>query len=417
MYGRTEDFSRGTYSDGVVTVKFIRLFVTVYLALLLISAEKTDFLIKGKVESLRSGGYITLIISETPDKSEYLIINNNIVIGRVHSLRLTGYSGDKGRYLAVYELTERAGAGFIKAGTEIVLKPSSRTYDKHSESDVFQEKAVYKTVIISQLDKREMVLIPRGKFLMGSNSGDEDEYPEHMVNLTEYYIDRYEVSNEDYRKYADLKAISYPVYWKGKITPDSGFNDLYFSNLPVIVSYHEAAGYARWCGKRLPDEMEWEKAARIPPVPGKNTGWSVYTWGNTFRDGISNTEEFWTSNTTGTNLKALIKEKYMLTELTSGPIPVDIYDKDSASYYGIVHMDGNVTEWTSSWYKGYEMTRKKDKRYGTQYKVIKGGSYNLGKNEARVPDRKIGGIPDLYSDRIAGFRCVKDVTVNDRIKD
>jgi len=398
-------------------VKYIRLFVTVYLALLLISAEKTDFLIKGKVESIRSGRYITLILSETPDKPEYLIIVNNNIIGKVRSLRLAGYEGDKKRYLAIYELSLRSGDSYIKAGTEVSLKSPAGTYDKHSERDVFNEKAVYKTAIISQLDKREMVLIPRGKFLMGSNSGDEDEYPEHMVNLTEYYIDRYEVSNEDYRKYADSKAISYPAYWKGKVIPGSGFSDSYFSSLPVIVSYHEAEGYARWCGKRLPDEMEWEKAARRPPEPGKSERWSRYTWGDTFRDGISNTAEFWSSESTGLNLKAVIKDKFGPGEVTGGPIPVDIYEEESVSYYGIVHMDGNVSEWTSSWYRAYEMTRKKDKRYGTQYKVIKGGNYNLGKNEARVADRKIGGIPDLYSDRIAGFRCVKDVTVNDRIKD
>ena len=80
-------------------------------------------------------------------------------------------------------------------------------------------------------------------------------------------------------------------------------------------------------------------------------------------------------------------------------------------------MDGNASEWTSSWYNGYENSRKSSKKYGTQYKVIKGGSYNLGRNEARVTDRKIGGIPDLYRDRISGIRCVKDITDNDRIKE
>jgi formylglycine-generating enzyme required for sulfatase activity len=262
-----------------------------------------------------------------------------------------------------------------------------------------------------------MVLIPAGKFLMGSNSGDEDEHPEHIVNLTEYYIDRFEVSNEDYRIYADSKAIKYPEYWSGKISNGTGFNDLYFSRLPVIVSYHEAEGYARWCGKRLPDEMEWEKAARFPPSQGKGNSWSDYTWGNQFREGISNTDEFWNSEQTGINLKTVIKQKYNLTVLTRGLIPVDIYDTETVSYYGIVHMDGNASEWTGSWYKGYEMNRKNSKKYGTQYKVIKGGSHNLGRNEARVTDRKIGGIPDLYRDRISGIRCVKDITDNDRIKE
>lgn len=398
-------------------MKYLKLAITVTLALFFISAGNTDFIIRGKVESIRSGGYMTLLLDAEPAENEYMLLNQDKVIGKVHTFQLLGYSGEKARYLAKYEFTDETAGLLVKAGTLIAMKPGEKIYDKRAEKNVFQEKPVYKTVIISQVDKREMVLIPRGKFLMGSNSGDADESPEHMVNLTEYYIDRYEVSNEDYRLYAEKKAVRYPEYWTGKISQDSGFNDPYFSRLPVIVSYHEAEGYARWCGKRLPDEMEWEKAARMPPVPGKEGVWSDYTYGNRFMDGISNTEEFWSSEQVGINLKTVIKEKYGLTVLNRGLIPVDMYDIRSMSYYGIVNMDGNASEWTSSWYKGYEASRQSNKRYGTQYKVIRGGSFSLGKNEARVTDRKFGGIPDLYRDRISGFRCAKDITDNDRIKE
>ncbi len=398
-------------------MKYLRTFLALIFALMFISADNDSFIIRGRVESIRNDGYITVLFDSETSENEYLLLNENRIIGKINTLRLLGYSGEKPRYIALYEYSDKTAVLLLKAGIEIAIKPVEKTRDKRTEKKVFLEKPVYKTVIISQVDRREMVLIPGGKFLMGSNSGDEDEYPEHMVNLTEYYIDRFEVSNEDYRIYADSKAIKYPEYWSGKISDGNGFNDLYFSRLPVIVSYHEAEGYARWCGKRLPDEMEWEKAARFPPSQGKGNSWSDYTWGNQFREGISNTDEFWNSEQTGINLKTVIKQKYNLTVLTRGLIPVDIYDTEAVSYYGIVHMDGNASEWTGSWYNGYEMNRKGSKKYGTQYKVIKGGSHNLGRNEARVTDRKIGGIPDLYRDRISGIRCVKDITDNDRIKE
>jgi formylglycine-generating enzyme required for sulfatase activity len=397
-------------------VKYFKTVLAVMFAFMFISAEK-NFITRGKVESVRNDGYLTVILDSEITESEYLLLNDNIIIGKIHTFRLLGYAGDKPRYQVRFEYTGEKVDSLLKAGIEIIIKPETKNKDKSTEKSVFLQKPVYKTAIVSQVDRREMILIPGGKFFMGSNNGDEDEFPEHVVNLTEYYIDRFEVSNEDYKIYADSKAIPYPAYWSGKITSGNGFNDLFFSRLPVVVSYYEAEGYARWCGKRLPDEMEWEKAARFPPSPGKGDTWSDYTWGNNFKEGVSNTEEFWASDETGLNLKTMIKEKYRLAVLTRGLIPVDMYETTAVSNYGIVHMDGNVSEWTSSWYQGYEMTRKKNIKYGTQYKVIKGGSYNLGRNEARVTDRKIGGIPDLYRDRIAGIRCVKDVSDNDRIKE
>jgi formylglycine-generating enzyme required for sulfatase activity len=77
-------------------------------------------------------------------------------------------------------------------------------------------------------------------------------------------------------------------------------------------------------------------------------------------------------------------------------------------------MDGNAQEWTDSWYRAYENNYTKDKKYGTQYKVIRGGAWFTTRKEARVTDRKIGGIPDLYTDRIAGFRCVRNAAPGDR---
>ena len=395
-------------------MKKSRIFIIAILALLFISAENKDYRIAGVVESIRNDGYITVLLENTPDADEYLLLNNNIIIGTVNTLQFTGYANGKMRYLAVYAVRDESAKKLLKAGMNISLKMAEKIFDKRAEKTVFQEKPVYKPVIISYIDKREMVLIPAGKFMMGSSDGDDDEYPEQMVFVNEYYIDKFEVSNEDYRIYAERKSLAFPEYWKNRLNSNGEFTDLYFSRLPVIVSYHEAENYARWAGKRLPDEREWEKAARLPASSAKDGRWSRYTWGNIFKDGISNTKELWVNEKTGENLKAMIKNKYGLIQVDKGLIPVDIYENESVSFYGVIHMDGNAPEWTGSWYRAYLNNKKPDKRYGTQFKVIRGGAFNLGEKESRVTDRKLGGFPDLYRDRIAGFRCVKNVTDNDK---
>jgi len=183
----------------------------------------------------------------------------------------------------------------------------------------------------------------------------------------------------------------------------------------VIATYHEAAGYSLWAGKRLPTEIEWEKAARVPASmenPGKKG--ALYSWGSGFKEGIANTEELWQTEQTGENLKKLISEKYQSGAPVKGYIPVDMYEKESLSYYGAAHLDGNAMEWTDSWYLPYKGNRRSSKKFGNQYKVIRGGAFFLSKDDARITNRKTGGMPDLYKDRIAGFRCVKNIAESDK---
>lgn len=297
----------------------------------------------------------------------------------------------------------------------VILMRADKSIDSRYEKKPYIERIEYKKELISSIDKRDMVLIYSGKFLMGSDKGDKDEFPERVEELTDYYIDKYEVSNLDFKKFLDDIAGSYPPYWNEHIDVNGNFITDYFRDLPAIVTYIEASEYASWCGKRLPSEKEWEKAARFPLNIDKKKMDNIYTFGYIFREGISNIGELWEVENAGKNLKETIKNEYKLEELNKGYIPVKMYEPSSASYYGVVHMDGNALEWTESWYNAYSNNYNRDKKYGTQYKVVRGGSYFLPLKASRVTDRKIGGIPSLDKDRMAGFRCVKDVSILDRI--
>lgn len=129
-------------------------------------------------------------------------------------------------------------------------------------------------------DGAPMVLIPAGPFPMGVPTGDRDggrdEYPRHEVQLDDYYIDTFEVTNGRYLEF--VKATSHRVpqnprnptrnLWEGAAIRES------LVDRPVVnVDWADAEAYCRWAGKRLPTEAEWEKAAK------GNHDWR-FPWGN-----------------------------------------------------------------------------------------------------------------------------------------
>jgi formylglycine-generating enzyme required for sulfatase activity len=230
-------------------------------------------------------------------------------------------------------------------------------------------------------EPNKMVLIPAGEFTMGTNSRLPDEGPEHKVTLPAFYIDIYEVTNLQYKKFNDETKRRSPTHFRNRTYPPGK------ADHPVTyVTWNDANAYCHWAGKRLPTDQEWEKAAR-----GTDGRW--FPWGNEFDYSKSNNPVRW-------------GEIGFFGDTT----PVGAF-KQGVSPYGVYDMSGNVWEWTASWYKAYPGNKVSSESYGERYKTLKGGSwfdcsfYNCGIS-APVFNRA------FFSKRTKndsfGFRCAKD---------
>ncbi len=218
-------------------------------------------------------------------------------------------------------------------------------------------------------DDSTMMLVPGGTFIMGAPDGDSDEKPQHEVYIDSFYIDEHEVTVRQYKKFMAATGHPKPLYW----LPDYDKPDD-----PVVgVSWQDAVDYARWAGKRLPTEAEWEYAAR-----GSNQQ-EPYPWGNT-------------ANTQNANY------------LSFGLLPVKSLKPNS---YGIYDMIGNVWEWCADWYDSdYYATSPKRNPKGPlngTHKVLRGGAWYCNEGEVRVANRYYA-LPNARSFNI-GFRCVRSV--------
>jgi formylglycine-generating enzyme required for sulfatase activity len=238
-----------------------------------------------------------------------------------------------------------------------------------------------------------MVHVPAGEFLMGSNEGDadaeDDEHPQHSVYVSEFWIDKTEVTNAQYRKCVEAGTCRAPT------TCDYGdptYSDSSKADHPVVcVSWQDATTYCKWVGKRLPTEAEWEKGAR-----GTN-GWK-YPWGNSFDGSRVN---FCDVNCEFDDRDSSADDGYRRTA------PVRSYPQ-GASPYGALDMAGNVYEWCQDWYDGnyYASSPQHDPQGSSSgvYRVLRGGSWCFNEGYVRAANRG-GADPSLRNDA-AGFRCV-----------
>jgi formylglycine-generating enzyme required for sulfatase activity/tRNA A-37 threonylcarbamoyl transferase component Bud32 len=143
---------------------------------------------------------------------------------------------------------------------------------------------------VSQPDGKEMLLVPAGEFTMGSNAYDAEK-PIHTVYLDTFYLDRYPVTNAEYKKFVDATRRAAPQHWQGGRIPSG------FENHPVVfVSWNDAVAYAQWAGKRLPTEAEWEKAASWDFVFAVSS--APMPWGDTFDASKCNSQgiRYWDHN-------------------------------------------------------------------------------------------------------------------------
>jgi len=229
----------------------------------------------------------------------------------------------------------------------------------------------------------EMVYIPAGEFTMGTDDRLPDEGPAHMVNLAAYYIDKYEVTNGQYKAFIDATGHKSPSHFENRTYPDGKVDH------PVTeVTWYDARDYCTWAGKRLPTDAEWEKAAR-------GTDARSYPWGNVFGVNRANTPQFWV---------ALDRE--------GDTSPVGAFE-DGKSAYGLYDMSGNVWEWTDSWYRAYPGNQHPTENYGETYKTLKGGSWwdcTFYKCGISAPSFNRSFFLRTTRNPSFGFRCAKDAS-------
>lgn len=251
-----------------------------------------------------------------------------------------------------------------------------------------------------KLDTFNMTLIPAGKFLMGSNKGDSDEKPVHTVYVDAFYMDIYEVTNAEYKKFVDAnpqwqKNQIPRAYHDGDYLKD--WNDNNYpsgkGNYPVVhVSWYAAVAYAGWVGKRLPTEAEWERAVRGRPIDKQ------YPWDNSIAPNKA-------------------KYKRHIGKAT----PVGTYP--TLSNYGLHDMTGNVQEWCLDEYNSefYADSPTLNPLSGAgsvpeivnnftnliHDRVLRGGSYS-DVWKARITDRTRFSPTNTSLD--VGFRCVRSKT-------
>ena len=254
-----------------------------------------------------------------------------------------------------------------------------------------------------------LILVPAGPFLMGGapdvgaavcaelavdfecpSGFFDDEGPAHTVDLSPFYIDQFEVSNEAYAACVTAGRCR-PPQNEASQTRDTYFGNPRFGNYPVVhMTWADADSFCQWRGARLPTEAEWEKAAR-------GTDGRLYPWGGQFGSDLGNfcdeACEFEYANTT-------FSDGYFDTA------PVDSY-ANGISPVGAYNMSGNVWEWVADWYDPlyYQTSPAADPMgpAGGSLRVIRGGAWINQAYLLRTMDR--GAQSPIETARFIGFRC------------
>lgn len=220
-----------------------------------------------------------------------------------------------------------------------------------------------------------MVFVPAGWFTMGSDEAEAepDERPQRRVYLPAYHIDKYEVTNREFKRFKP--GHTYP----------EGQDDL-----PVTKVYKpEAIAYAQWAGKRLPTNAEWEKAAR-------GTDGRRYPWGNQFETNRANLDPHKVAQALGQvcELPVAVNGR---RKVAPGSFPL------GASPYGAQDMAGNVWEWVADNHRDSPWLYFFGDR--SERGIIRGGAYAYSLKQVRTTHQAFEALNSTCND--VGFRCVQ----------
>lgn len=261
-----------------------------------------------------------------------------------------------------------------------------------------------------------MVLIPAGSFGMGTDDGMPFEGPVHRVTVRQFWIDEHEVTVGEFRQFVETtgyKTEAEKFGWSAVFDTKSGewvqIDGAFWQNpdgdgrapLPdepvTQVSWNDANAFAKWAGKRLPTEAEWEYAARGGLVGKK------YAWGDELRPGGKPVANWW---------QGTFPENNTGEDGFVGRAKVGSFTPNG---YGLYDTSGNVWEWTADWYADdhYNASPSADPKgpANGDERSIRGGSWMCAENfcsNYRVAARS-HATPDSGMNNL-GFRCVKDVS-------
>ena len=280
------------------------------------------------------------------------------------------------------------------------LAPAARALDTQDIVIEWTEegKKIAQERVAKWKTKEEMVLVPAGEFLMGSDKKTDrlayrSEIPQRSVYLDAFMIGKYEVTALEYLKFVLATDRLPQLDWRY----DGGnFQDTMAHHPIMHVNWYDADAYCKWAGKRLPTEAEWEKAAR--GVDGR-----LFPWGSEYAGPTR-------ANFGRTGLSGPVRDRPERLLLYPPIISVDKYE-NALSPYGLYQTIGNVAEWVSDWYdQDYYKTapgrNPKGPETGSQ-KAFRGGGWMDSTTTMRAAMRN--GTDPKTKINWMGFRCAQDV--------
>ena len=311
------------------------------------------------------------------------ILLNTWLIRNINTKNSTGVITERGEPTLRFRYTPRQRYAMIAVAAIITLAAiawigfnlnADVSEPPVSPTSSDEPKTIVDTENTPSNETDEMVEVPSGTFTMGSPPGQAlADAPEKTVNLKFFWIDKYEVTNQQFQEFVKSGHAA-PIDWEGEAYP-AGTGEY-----PVInVSWDDARNYCESVGKRLPTEAEWEKAAR-------GTDGRLWPWGNQ-----------WDSQ------KANSSEENQFASLQ----PARSYT-DVETPYGAVNMAGNVWEWVNDWYEAdyYEvgLTFNPTGPPIGEFKVVRGGAWTDSAELLHTYYRE-GDFPPFYYSPVIGFRC------------